>query len=66
MEVAGQPGGIDEQVCKCFQGDVKYIWTAGWAWVALAQEQIRQDQQMEQAGHCLNKNMSHYEMIESP
>ena len=40
MELVGQPGGIDKQVCKRFQGDGEQVRTAGGAWVALAQEQI--------------------------
>ena len=40
MELVGQPGGIDKQVCKRFQGDGEQVRTAGGTWVALAQEQI--------------------------
>ena len=61
--VMGQPGGIEKQACKGFRGDVKHIRTAGQAWVALAQEQIWHDQQQQQAGPYLNKNMNHSEMI---
>ena len=62
-DIMWQPGGIEKQVCKGFQGDVKHVRTAGRAWVALAQEQIWHDHQQEQAGTCLNKNMNRSEMI---
>ena len=48
----GQPRGIDKQVCKELQGEVKHVRMAGQAYVALAQEEIWQDQQQEQAGPC--------------
>ena len=59
----GQYGGINKQVSKELQGDVKLVRIAGRAYVPLAQEQIRHDQQQEQAGPCLNKNMSNSETI---
>ena len=59
----GQYDGIDKQVSKEIQGDVKHIRMARRAYVALAQEQIRHDQQPEQAGPCVNKNMSNSETI---
>ena len=40
MEVMGQPGNFDKQVCTGSQGGGKHVRTAGLAWVALAQEQI--------------------------
>ena len=30
-DVVGQPGGVEKQVCKGFQGDVKHVRKAGWA-----------------------------------
>ena len=63
MEVVGEAGGIDKHVCKGFLEGDKHVRTAGRAWVALAQVQIRHDQQQQKAGPCLNKNMSHSEMI---
>ena len=66
MEVMGQPGNFDKQVCTGSQGGGKHVRPAGGAWVALAQEQIWHDQQQQQAEPCLNKNMSHSEMIYLP
>ena len=63
IDAVGQIHGIEKQVCKGFPGDVKHIRTAAQKWFALAQEQIWHDQQQQQAGTCLNKNMSHSEMI---
>ena len=63
MEVVGEAGGIDKHVCKGFLEGDKHVRTAGWAWDTLAREQIRHNQQQQQAGPCLNKNMSHSEMI---
>ena len=40
MEVMGQPGNFDKQVCTGSQGGGKHVRPAGGAWVALAQEQI--------------------------
>ena len=62
-DVAGQHGGVEKQISKGFQGNVKHVRTADRACFALAQEQIRHDQQQQQAGPCLNENMSHSEMI---
>ena len=63
MEVVGQLDSIDKQVCKGSQGGGKHVRAAGRAWVALAQEQICHDQEQQKAGPCLNKTMSHSEMI---
>ena len=59
----GQVGGMGKQVFKVVQAEVIPVRTEGCAEVALAQEQIWHDQQQEQVGPCLNKNMSHSEMI---
>ena len=59
----GQVGGMGKQVFKGVQAEVIHMRTEGCAEVALAQEQILHDQQQEQVGPCLNKNMSHSEMI---
>ena len=44
-DVAGQHGGVEKQISKGFQGNVKHVRTADRACFALAQEQIRHDQQ---------------------
>ena len=58
-----QPGDTAKCFSKELQGDPKHVRTTGRAYVALAQEQMWHDQQQEQAGPCLNKNMSHSEII---
>ena len=52
MHVVGQNGGPTKRFSKELQGDTKHIRTAGRGYTALAQEQIWQDQQQEQAGPC--------------
>ena len=36
----GTPGGIEKQICKGCQGDVKHVRKAGRAWIALAQSRF--------------------------
>ena len=40
MHVVGQPGGMAKRFPKELHGDDKHVWTAGQAYVPLAQEQI--------------------------
>ena len=52
MHIVGQPGDTAKRVSKEIEGDDKDVRTAGQAYTALAQEQMWQDRQQEQAGPC--------------
>ena len=52
MHVVGQDGDMAKSFSKEIQGDTEHVRTTGEEYIALAQEQIWQDQQQEQAGPC--------------